>query len=49
MYYNINIRLFSQYGIENIQVKQIIHVWLAWPTKSAACKSLMADSIIFTF
>ena len=39
MYYNINIRLFSSYGIENTQVEQIIHVWLAQPTLSAAHKN----------
>ena len=49
MDYNINIRLFSLYGIENTYIKQIIHVWLAWLTKLAAHKSCRANSIIFKF
>ena len=49
MYYNINIRLFSSYGIENTKEKRIIHVWLAQLTLSATCISHMASSVIFKF
>ena len=48
-YHNINIRLFSSYGIVNTWVKQIMHVWLAQLTLLATHKSLMADSDIFKF